>query len=83
MTQRKPTITLTAYNIGTDDEEFWREWVDYVCQNIDEKAGFEVDIDTFRRNYPADEDRIENVTDEQREHLRVVLANLWESFCAE
>lgn len=77
-----PTITLTAYNFGTDDEDYWQKWIDYVCQNIDEKAGFEVDIDYFRKNFPADKDLIQNVTDEQEAHLRAVLADLWDSFCA-
>jgi hypothetical protein len=81
----KPCVKLTAYNTGFADEAEFDAWVDYVVANIDAAAGFEVGVEraAFTGRGATFSDEFSGATDEQEEHLSLVLADLWERGCAE
>jgi hypothetical protein len=78
----KATLVLGRDGMGDANEEDFEAWVAYVCARIDERAGFEVDVD----EQPArggQNDTIEGGTDEQRETIAEVKRSLWDDWCAE
>lgn len=79
------TVTLTAYNMGDVDEVDFDLWRKFVCENIDDAMGFEVQcVDQFEFPGGPARDRIDGATDVQREAIASWLATTgWEAFCGE
>lgn len=75
-----PSIVLTSYDTGFESESDFDAWTDFVCSHIDEKCGFEVDIDlrSFGRGtgdtYLGSEGEVET--------MREAMRDLWDGFCA-
>ena len=41
----RPTVTLTSYSTGFEDEADYDAWIAYVAAHIAEHVGFAVDVD--------------------------------------
>jgi hypothetical protein len=74
-------IVLGRDGLGDASEADFDSWVSYVSANIDERAGFEVEVDT-RGERDVQSDEITG-NDEQRETIGETVAALWEDWCAE
>lgn len=73
-----PSIILTSYDTGFDSESDFDAWTDFVSARIDEKCGFEVDIDLrsfgrgFGDTYIGSEAEVET--------MREAMRDLWDDF---
>jgi len=75
-----PSITLGRDGVGSTEEEF-TAWVEFVCKHIDNRCGFEVNIDVA---YPKDvqTDKFSYGWDYKiLETMESAILNLWEEFC--
>jgi hypothetical protein len=79
----RPTLLLGRDGIGDGaDEDNFQSWVAYVCARIDERCGFEVDVDT-RGQRDVQSDDIRGGTDEQREAIADAKRSLWDEWCSD
>jgi len=67
--------------MGTDSTEDFGAWVTYVCEHIDERCGFEVDVDT-RGDRDVQSDIIDGGTDAQREIITEAKTAMWDAWCS-
>ena len=80
-TERQGSVCLSSYNLGDVDDDEYDRWINFICERIDAKAGFEVLVqakpfgasgsDTFA----GDEETVQIL----RDAMRV----LWDEWCAE
>lgn len=93
MTTNETTIVILNCDLGPNTTaEDYDAWVDYVCVNIDEACGFDVDVDRVRfpRQTDSQRDEISHPStssmqeDAAREEtIREALTALWNRGCAE
>jgi len=77
------SVTLTSYNMGDVTEADYDAWIQYVSDRIDERCGFEVDLDACAFDRPAFTTAIAGATAAEEEVIRAALAALWEEACAD
>ena len=73
-----PTVTLTSYNMGDATEADYGAWAAYVCEHIDERAGFSVAVEVERYGAGPWRDVFSGCTYEQEETLREALRAMWD-----
>jgi leucyl aminopeptidase (aminopeptidase T) len=74
----KPTVTLTAYNMGADTIEADFEcWCDYVDEHLGEACGFAVNVERAPFTSGPASDVISNASDEQADTIREALREFW------
>ena len=79
----KATLILGRDGMGEDATEAdFNAWVAFACERIDERCGFEVDVDT-RAMREVQTDRVSADTDDAKQTVRESLAVLWDEFCAD
>lgn len=66
---------------GSAAEEDFSSWVLFLCRLIDERCGFEVDVDERDRG-GVQSDTIIGATDEQRQTIDEAKRALWDEWCA-
>lgn len=78
------TVTLTSYNMGDDATEAdYNSWTEFVCRHIDERAGFEVNVEIERFGTAGNDTFVGNLNEGQLEELRhLVQIELWEEWCS-
>ena len=74
-----PTVTLTSRGMT---EPSFDAWCEFVAAHIDARAGFEVDVMSFRFGSAARDDAIDGATDEQEEAIRAAVSGLRDEFLA-
>lgn len=80
----RASVTLGRDGMGAEATEAdYDAWVDYVCDHIDEKCGFEVEVERVHNPRDAQDNRIQadgyGAGDSQT--VRDALADLWVDFC--
>ena len=77
-----PSIILSSADIGSDaTEDDFVDWCAYVMANIDDAAGFEVDVEAGTFGEPGND--VITGDAEQRETIREAIQALWERGCAD
>jgi predicted DNA-binding helix-hairpin-helix protein len=79
----KPTLTLTAYNLGDATEADFDAFTSYVAEKIDDATGLNVTVEQHPFRSGPSTDTIVGATDEQQETIREAVESLWQSWCAQ
>jgi hypothetical protein len=75
------TLVLGRDGMGASEAADFDLWVSFVCEHIDERVGFEVDVEE-RGKHDVQSDDIRTATDEEREVILTAKELLWADWCA-
>jgi len=76
------TVTLSAYCTNFDNAADWDAWVDFVCDNIDDACGFEVDVATFPMFRCPELDEVVAPDADSEQTIKDAIQRLWDDFCS-
>jgi vacuolar-type H+-ATPase subunit H len=82
MATSSPVLILGRDGIGSNATEAnFKSWVLYVCDYIDRKAGFWVNVDE-RLPREIQSDEIRDATDSEHDAIEAAKQSLWQDWCA-
>ncbi len=78
--KEKPTVSLTPYIALIANEDDWYRWVNHVRTHIEERCGFEVDVETeiFGSKNIAFKNTISGADYHQEETIKEALQIMWD-----
>ena len=80
----RPTVTLTSYSTGFEDEADYDAWIAYVAAHIAEHVGFAVEVDACSFARPEFEDTVVDATPDQEASIREAVSySLWDAGCGD